>query len=257
MRYWIRFLLLIGVCLQFSACATSQLSVPTLEEQEARWQKFLSRSVKEQPYTLQGSFRFGDSSNTNRVNYIFWSNGGLPLRVEIMAGVGASIAKITENTDDILMYFPQQKKAVIMENFDEMNPLVSLGMPAPLSFYEMSLLLRGGFNQVLQDLRLDTVKTKKSKIDYQKYTYYFSSLKFDGLVQLNSGGLPKHCEINNEWVLDLSYEENAAEPHKVVIRSLTDDYRAILLVKERSTPPLYNEEDFHFALPADTKILKD
>lgn len=256
MKRWILFLLLMGLCLQFSACATSQIGIPTQEEQQSRWQKFLSHTVKEQPYTLQGSFRFGDSSNTNRVNYIFWSNGTLPLRVEIMAGIGASIAKISENADDILMYFPQQKKAVVMENFEDMNPLVGLGMPVPLSFYEMSLLLRGGFNQLLQGLQLDTVKAQKAKNDYQKYTYYFSSLKFYGFVQLNSDGLPKYCEINNEWSLELTYEENAAEPYRVVIRSLTDEYRAVLLVKERSTPPLYKEEDFYFALPADTKILK-
>ena len=257
MRFWIRWILLLGLCLQTAACAADRISLPTPEEQEARWQKFLAHKTEDRPYALQGSFRFGDSSNTNRVNYIFWSNGTLPLRVEIMAGVGASIAKITENTDDILIYFPQQKKAVIMGNFDEMNPLVSLGMPAPLSFYEMSLLLRGGFNQVLQDLRLDTATSRKVREDHEKYTYYFSSVKFDGLLQLSSDGLPRYCEINNEWAFDLSYEENSQVPDKVVIRSLTDDYRAILLVKERSNPPLYKEEDFHFALPADTEILNN
>lgn len=61
------------------------------------------------------------------------------------------------------MYFVQDKQAILMDNFDEINPLVSLGMPVPFSFYEMSLLLRGGFNQVLQDIHLDSVKSKKAK----------------------------------------------------------------------------------------------
>ena len=66
---------------------------PNMEEQEGRWKKFIQRSIEEKPYALQGSFRFGDSKNTNRVNYIFWSNGAVPLRLDVMAGVGASIAK--------------------------------------------------------------------------------------------------------------------------------------------------------------------
>ncbi len=253
----IKYALLVFLCMLATACAGNNLSMPTQEEQDMRWQKFLAHDIEVKPYTLQGSFRFGSSSGTNRVNYIFWSNGELPVRVDIMAGVGASIAKITENKEDIVMYFPQEKKAVFMGNFEEMNPLVSLGMPAPLSFYEMSLLLRGGFNKVLQDVSLDTVKSRKAKDDYKKYSYYFSSLKMDGMVQLDDSGLPRYCEINNEWVLELSYEENTQYPHKVVITSLIDDYRAILLVKDRSFPAPYKDEDFKFALPADTEILKN
>lgn len=253
----IRYVLLALLCAAVTACAGNNVSLPTQEEQDMRWKKFLAHDVEIKPYTLQGSFRFGSSSGTNRVNYIFWSNGELPLRVDIMAGVGAGIAKITENKDDIVMYFPQEKKAVFMANFEEMNPLVSLGMPAPLSFYEMSLLLRGGFNKVLQELSLDTVKSGKAKEDHKKYSYYFSSLKMDGMVQLDDNGLPRYCEINNEWAFDLTYEENTFYPHKVVITSLIDDYRAVLLVKERSFPAPYKDEDFNFALPADTKILKN
>lgn len=255
-QFW-KWAAVIFLCLQATACATNNLSVPTPEERDMRWQKFLSREIETKPYALQGSFRFGNSAGTNRVNYIFWSNGDLPLRVDIMAGVGASIAKITENKDDIVMYFPQDNKAIFMDNFEEMNPLVSLGMPAPLSFYEMSLLLRGGFNKVLRDISLDTVKSRRAKEDFEKYTYYFSSVKMDGTVQLDNDGLPRHCEINNEWALDLSYEENTHFPYKVVITSLIDDYRAILLVKDRTYPALYKDEDLRFALPADTKILKN
>lgn len=257
MKFWLKFLFLAWICVQMSACAASSVSLPNIEEQESRWEKFIQRSIEEKPYALQGSFRFGDSKNTNRVNYIFWSNGAVPLRLDVMAGVGASIAKILESKEQILMYFVQDKQAVLMDNFDEMNPLVSLGMPVPFSFYEMSLLLRGGFNQVLQDIRLDGVKSKKSKTDYKKYTYYFSSLKMDGLVQLNKDGLPVHCEINNEWAFDIVYEDTANLPYRVVISSLFDDYRAILLVKERSYPKAYTEEDLWFPLPDGTEILNN
>ncbi len=257
MKFWLKFLFLIWICVQMSACAASSVSLPNMEEQEGRWKKFIQRSIEEKPYALQGSFRFGDSKNTNRVNYIFWSNGAVPLRLDVMAGVGASIAKILESKERILMYFVQDKQAILMDNFDEMNPLVSLGMPVPFSFYEMSLLLRGGFNQVLQDIHLDSVKSKKSKTDYKKYTYYFSSLKMDGLVQLNKDGLPVHCEINNEWAFDIVYDDTAKLPSRVVISSLLDDYRAILLVKERSYPKEYTEEDLRFPLPDGTEILNN
>lgn len=258
MKLWLNICFLVGLCIQLNACVTKSVTLPNLEEQEARWEKFISHTIDEKPYTLQGSFRFGDKDNTNRVNYIFWSNGSLPLRVDVMAGVGASIAKVREDTDEVLMYLVQDKKAMLMENYHEMNPLVSLGMPVPISFYEMSLLLRGGFNQVLQDIHLDTVKTSKNaKRDYEKYSYYFSSVNMDGLVQLNDNGLPMHCEIDNTWAFDLVYEEKSMLPHRVVISSLLDDYKAILLVKERSTPKKYNDEDFVFELPKGTEFIKE
>lgn len=258
MKIWFRICFVLGVCMVLNACAPGKVTLPSAEEQEARWQKFTTHTISENPYTLQGSFRFGDKDNTNRVNYIFWSNGSLPLRVDVMAGVGASIAKVREDTEQVLMYLVQEKRAIRMENFGEMNPLVSLGMPVPLSFYEMSLLLRGGFNQVLQELQLDTVKSKKAKKDHEKYTYYFSSINMDGMVQLNALGMPVHCEIDNAWAFDLQYEENNAMlPYRVVISSLIDDYKAILLVKERSTPPIYNAEDLIFELPQGTEISAD
>lgn len=258
MKIWLKFCFIAGLCLVLNACAASKVTLPSEEEQKARWEKFITHTIAEKPYILQGSFRFGDKDNTNRVNYIFWSNGALPLRVDVMAGVGASIAKVREDTEKVLMYLVLEKRAIRMANFGEINPLVSLGMPVPLSFYEMSLLLRGGFNNVLQELHLDSVKSKKAKHEHEKYTYYFSSINMDGLVQLNELGMPVHCEIDNTWAFDLQYEEkNAVLPYRVVISSLIGDYKAILLVKERSTPPVYKAEDLIFELPKGTEILDD
>lgn len=257
MKLWINLCFILALCM-LNACVKNAVTLPTLEDQNARWEKFTSRTIDEKPYTLQGSFRFGDKDNTNRVNYIFWSNGSLPLRVDVMAGVGAGIAKVREDADEVLMYLVQDKKAMLTENYHEMNPLVSLGMPVPVSFYEMSLLLRGGFNQVLQELHLDTVKTaEQAKNDYEKYSYYFSSVNMDGLLQLDENGMPVHCEIDNTWAFDLTYEEKSMLPHRVVISSLIDDYKAILLVKERSNPPQYKKEDLTFELPKGTEFIKE
>lgn len=258
MKLWLKFCFILGLCVHLNACVTQKVTLPSVEDQESRWEKFTTAAIDEHPYTLQGSFRFGDKENTNRVNYIFWSNGSLPLRVDVMAGVGASIAKIREDAEEVLIYFVQDKKAMLMENYHEMNPLVSLGMPVPISFYEMSLLLRGGFNQVLQELNLDSVKTfEKAKNEFEKYSYYFSSINMDGLLQLNENGMPVHCEIDNTWAFDLSYDEKTMLPSRVVISSLIDDYKAILLVKERSNPPQYKKEDLIFELPAGTEFIKE
>lgn len=258
MKLWLKFCFILGLCVHLNACVTQKVTLPSVEDQESRWEKFTTAVIDEHPYTLQGSFRFGDKENTNRVNYIFWSNGSLPLRVDVMAGVGASIAKIREDAEEVLIYFVQDKKAMLMENYHEMNPLVSLGMPVPISFYEMSLLLRGGFNQVLQELNLDSVKTfEKAKNEFEKYSYYFSSINMDGLLQLNENGMPVHCEIDNTWAFDLSYDEKTMLPSRVVISSLIDDYKAILLVKERSNPPQYKKEDLIFELPTGTEFIKE
>lgn len=258
MKIWLQLCFILGLCIQLNACTAQKVTLPSIEDQQSRWEKFTTATIDERPYTLQGSFRFGDKENTNRVNYIFWSNGSLPLRVDVMAGVGASIAKIREDTEEVLMYLVQDKKAMLMQNYHEINPLVSLGMPVPISFYEMSLLLRGGFNQVLQELNLDSVTiSEKAKNEFEKYSYYFSSINMDGLVQLDENGMPVHCEIDNTWAFDLSYDEKTMLPYRVVISSLIDEYKAILLVKERSNPAQYKEEDLIFELPKGTEFIKE
>ena len=258
MKIWLQLCFILGLCIQLNACTAQKVTLPSIEDQQSRWEKFTTATIDERPYTLQGSFRFGDKENTNRVNYILWSNGSLPLRVDVMAGVGASIAKIREDTEEVLMYLVQDKKAMLMQNYHEINPLVSLGMPVPISFYEMSLLLRGGFNQVLQELNLDSVTiSEKAKNEFEKYSYYFSSINMDGLVQLDENGMPVHCEIDNTWAFDLSYDEKTMLPYRVVISSLIDEYKAILLVKERSNPAQYKEEDLIFELPKGTEFIKE
>ncbi len=86
MKIWLKFCFIAGLCLVLNACAASKVTLPSEEEQKARWEKFITHTIAEKPYILQGSFRFGDKDNTNRVNYIFWSNGALPLRVDVSAG---------------------------------------------------------------------------------------------------------------------------------------------------------------------------
>lgn len=238
-----------------NACVAKQeLLVPTQEDQEKRWQLFLENKIEEKPYALQGSIRFGSSENTNRVNYILWSNGTLPLRLDIMAGVGASIAKIAETQKEITMYFPQENRAIIMDNFGEINPLISMGMPVPISFNEISFLLRGGFNQIFENISLDLVKAKKAKKEYQRYTYYFSSKKMDGLMQLDVTGKPVYCEVNDEWIFEIFYDKKEQTPYKVIIRSKIEDYKAILMVKDRTFPVKYSKSDLKFTLPAQTEI---
>jgi hypothetical protein len=89
MKLWLKFCFILGLCVHLNACVAQKVTLPSVEDQESRWEKFTTAAIDEHPYTLQGSFRFGDKENTNRVNYIFWSNGSLPLRVDVMGWVQA------------------------------------------------------------------------------------------------------------------------------------------------------------------------
>lgn len=98
------------LCCFLLACAcakqpsTADLGPEAQARLENRWQKFTGASdaAPLAPYRLQMSLRFGTEGDTRRVTALFWGNGGRQLRLDVMAGVGAVVAKILEDGQHFL-----------------------------------------------------------------------------------------------------------------------------------------------------------
>ena len=60
-----------------------------------RWNQMLaiSKESTKAPWRMQMSLRFGDEGDTRRVTGIMWGNNDRKLRLDVMAGVGAIVAK--------------------------------------------------------------------------------------------------------------------------------------------------------------------
>ena len=98
-----KILCLIVLMFMASACARQPSTVPPADSAD-RWQAFVARSgaVKEAPYLLNASLRFGTEGDTRRVTALLWGNDSRSLRMDVMAGIGAVVAKIWESGDEFL-----------------------------------------------------------------------------------------------------------------------------------------------------------
>ena len=107
-----KILCLIVLMFMASACARQPSTVPPADSAD-RWQAFVARSgaVKEAPYLLNASLRFGTEGDTRRVTALLWGNDSRSLRMDVMAGIGAVVAKIWESGDELLVYSPTENRA--------------------------------------------------------------------------------------------------------------------------------------------------
>ena len=92
-------LALLCACARQPVLETSPENRAVLEQ---RWQKFaaigaVDKLDKAEPYRLQLSLRFGTEGDTRRVTALFWGNSQRQLRLDVMAGVGTTVAKILED----------------------------------------------------------------------------------------------------------------------------------------------------------------
>ena len=245
----------------FSACATSApklpITPPIQSEAELLWDSFFASKKTQKnmrPYTLSGSIRLGYANDTHRVTYILWSNGTLPLRLDIQAGIGVSVAKIEETKKTLLVYLPQEKKAFQMKGASSISALLALGMPMPISFLDLSHLLRGNFAHAFGGIRLNNIDLNAGSSTEEKYNFHFETKKIFGSIRLNALALPVECNINNEWKIFIEYDENKV-PYKVKLSSLFEDYKAILLVKDTKITDTYADKKLKLILPQGTKLV--
>ena len=109
-----RLILAALLVLSLQACATRGTEIGTSapsDASNAAWQAYQgyasARASDHDPYRLSGSLRYGSQGDTRRVETLLWSNGYLPIRLDVMAGIGALVARIQETQDSFTAYAPE------------------------------------------------------------------------------------------------------------------------------------------------------
>ena len=144
--------LVIFCCLALLCACARQPVLETSPENRAvleqRWQKFaaVSSADKSEPYRLQLSLRFGTEGDTRRVTALFWGNSQRQLRLDVMAGVGTTVAKILEDGQHFLVYSPSENKAYFYQGATK--PLLQVGVPVPFNLVHLADLLNGRYTAV-------------------------------------------------------------------------------------------------------------
>lgn len=251
--------LVLLLCFLLVCACAKQPSIPdaNLETQgrlEDRWQKFaaVSEAAPRTPYRLQMSLRFGAEGDTRRVTALFWGNSDSQLRLDVMAGVGAVIARIFENGQHFLVYSPRENKAYFYQG--AAKPLLKVGVPVPFDLGHLAALLNGRYTAVFGHEHSAAAQLPDGLARYDL------SGKPGGSLTLNAEGLPvawrEDPQGDRGWKMDMTYDDAAPPLPRRLTLTHSNGRRAILLVKEREKPAgAFTIEQMSLTLPEDAPLL--
>ena len=254
MKKIVLFLCILLVC----ACAR-QPSIPNADSEtqgrlESRWQMFTAATATapRAPYRLQMSLRFGVEGDTRRVTALFWGNSERQLRLDVMAGVGAVIAKILEDGQHFLVYSPSENKAYFYQGATK--PLLRVGVPVPFDLGHLAALLNGRYAAVFG------AEHSAAALLSAGLARYDLSGKPGGSVTLNPQGLPvawrEAPQGGSGWSMDIAYDDATPPLPRRLTLTHSNGKRAVLLVKEREKPDgALTTEQMSLTLPKDAPLL--
>ena len=239
-------LLLYGLvaCL-LCACARTGLTPPAEMEQDL-WQKMLAAKQESGPYRIQFSLRFGEENNTRRVTGILWGNGQNRMRMDIMAGVGATLAKMEDDPDKFVLYMPREGKAYYQDG--PVKPSLKVGTPLPFNLPQLAALLNGHYGDVFG----------KSYAAAERVSGQSSfRLEFPpgGTLELDDMGRPVSWKQNADgWQLSVIYNDSDL-PDRLKLLG-PDGKRAIISVKDREiVGQPFDAEQMRLSVPENTPRL--
>lgn len=252
-------LFLVAACLlSLTACGGRAVRPPLSEgEADRRWQTFEALSDRPAvPSVISGSLRFGPLNDTRRVTYLLWDNGREPVRLDVQAGVGTTVAKALADNGRVLLFLPEDGKAYVGTDEPD-KALRSLGLPLPLGLADMAAFLEGRYAEALGRPTVESYHA--SPDDADNVIYVVRSVRGKSEVTLSSQALPVRWKQQPGWNVRVDYDDVSRLPRKVegilpggrgTVRSEDDAYRMVLLIKERRWPAKFPAGEMHVALPA-------
>lgn len=230
-------LALICLCLLVCACARQPVTpgAPDAAGEgalAARWQAYCATAGEAaEPYRLQLSLRFGTEGDTRRVTALLWGNDERQLRLDVMAGVGVTVAKILEDGAHFLVYAPTENKAYFHQGAS--RPLLKVGVPVPFDLSRLAALLTGRYAQAFGSAYAS------AQPEADGTAVYALEGTPGGSLTLDAAGRPIRWRADeaNGWRMAIVYDDAASRPlPRRLELTHGNGQRAILLVKEREKP---------------------
>ncbi|MDR2695914.1 MAG: hypothetical protein LBC79_05995 [Deltaproteobacteria bacterium] len=217
--------------------------------------QYAARSAEERrrPSRVQASLRFGGNDDGRRVIVLLWENGGVPIRLDVQAGVGVSAAKILQTDSRFLVYSMQENRAYYHDG--PQQSLLAYGLPLPFGLRDLAALLAGDYGAVFGLAPPGDPRSAQG-----------GGLRFTlpkkgspgGVLELDAQGLPRSWkEEKGGWRLSFTHDGNKAfpRPEQIEARHENGSY-AILLVKERQRPDQpFTPEQLELKLPPGAPML--
>ncbi|MDR2489533.1 MAG: hypothetical protein LBD42_08605 [Desulfovibrio sp.] len=229
------------------------------------WQRYTARDAAAEkisgPFRISANLRYTNASGENtRVSSLLWSNGKVdsphPLRLDILAGIGAVAAKIREDDDSFIAFSPDEKIAYTRAR--DNRALLSFGVPIPLSLGDLTLLLtgRGGRLFLPAGIRTDSGVPPEHDLTDGGARYTIVGAPLSGMLELSDTGVPIAWREQKQsgWSLAIEPDDiNPLLPRKLSI-SHPKGYSALIVVKDisRVSPP-YTDAQLEITLPPGTE----
>lgn len=251
------FLLCIGVFL-LAGCAQKAPRTPLVgpaPNAEALWSQFAQTQAKIfVPKTLDATASLQyKGRRAGRVNVRFWGDFSRPLRLDLSAGFGTTVALVREDASRLVCYYPQDKLAL----YSHTGPQAALdaGLPLPFTLQDLALLMAGAYPSLAAQ--------KYSRADIQpngNWKYFFSHGTVASIT-LDSIGQPVELTGQHKtlgWTLLLGrYTDEEGQnprPKKLELRLSTGDI-AILRTKNFSLDSTqWNAKALALELPPETLL---
>lgn len=207
-------------------------------------------ATQDKPYRIQLSMRFGEEGNTRRVTGVLWGNGDdSSFRLDIMAGVGAAVAMISEDKDEFRVYSPQENR--VYTQTGDARPLLKIGVPVPISLTQLADLLAGRFANVFSG------QPETASANNSGEAVYTLTGAMAGELEVSAAGAPIGWrQKTGGWTLDLGYAENGQTLPKSLKLRNANGKMAIILVKERDiNVEQFTQKQLQLTLPPGTLVL--
>ena len=217
---------------------------------EGVWRSYAARDAAPTPYRLHMSLRFGTEGDTRRVTALFWGNGRRQMRLDVMAGVGATVAKILEDGQHFLIYSPGENKAYFYQG--AAKPLLQVGVPLPFGLENLADLLNGRYARAFGSEYLN------ASMGADGTASYALDGGRGGSLTLDARGLPTHWVEHpggKGWRMELLYSEDGTPQVRRLNLEHSNGKRAVLLVKEREAPVSFSEEQMSLSIPDSAPLL--
>ena len=237
----IRFCLVALACLVAVACARTPVVESPDSRDQQRWQQYLAvcDAAGAKPYRLQMSLRFGDEGDTRRVTALAWGNDTNCVRLDVMAGVGVTVAKIRQEGEHFLVLDPRNNKAWFHEGANK--PLLRIGVPLPFDLGQLTALLCGQYGEVFGRSNAGMSGTAFALPGDTHAT-----------LALDEQGRPAMWAEKGSWQMAIDHDE-AGLPRKIRLTH-PNGKKAILLVKERENPQAFADDQLRIALRQDIEL---
>lgn len=253
---WRIFILFVATAV-LAGCATTNTAPPNTQAHGV-WQKHQQRQAtlanRASAFNASASINYVSPHRKGRLTMRMWGNSELPLRLDLSAGFGTTVAMWREDSTGWTGFFPTDE--VAYHNHDVRTGLRMAGLDFPFSLQELSQLISGSYQSIIPK-EYEAVEQAPDG----RWTFFFApgqivntmTLDAQGKAMLFAGRLQ-----GRKWSLTLDRYtlEGEIETARKLTLALSPGVSAVVRVKKfvpRDTP--WPEDGLSLVLPPGTRLL--